>query len=262
MTKRASRQITHEATCNWQSKENRILLESRRSSGSLEIPSVSSSHKSKPGHEPGTRVERGIKAGGETNRSEGEKKINRKGRTEKTKEKKGRRRRKWRRKKRKEKREKNDNSKDTATGGQKLVNKERELARSGRLESRSRSSLACSLLGTSPRRRRRRLGRRLARSKGGLENSTKQRIDLVTEQLAGDRSNQKSGGSSCRGMRLICRQRRRNDSGWFEWVAVEGLGVVRGEDEKKEKQRQRQKEGESSNSVGEGTSGLGGHDRR
>lgn len=49
----------------------------------------------------------------------------------------------------------------TPQRGQKLVNKERELARSGRLESRSRSSLACSLPGTSPRRRRR-LGRRLA----------------------------------------------------------------------------------------------------
>jgi len=40
-------------------------------------------------------------------------------------------------------------------------------------------------------------------SKGSLENLTKQRIDLVTEQLAGDRSNQKSGGSSYRRMRLV-----------------------------------------------------------
>lgn len=36
-----------------------------------------------------------------------------------------------------------------------------------------------------------------------LENLTKQRIDLVMEQLAGDRSNQKSGGSSYRGMRPV-----------------------------------------------------------
>lgn len=45
---------------------------------SLEIPSVSGSRKSKPGHEPGMRVKEGIKAGGETNRSEGKKKKKRK----------------------------------------------------------------------------------------------------------------------------------------------------------------------------------------
>lgn len=39
--------------------------------------------------------------------------------------------------------------------------------------------------------------------KGSLENLTKQRIDLVTEQLAGDRSNQNSGGSSYRRMKLV-----------------------------------------------------------
>lgn len=39
--------------------------------------------------------------------------------------------------------------------------------------------------------------------KGSLENLTKQRIDLVMEQLAGDRSNQKSGASSYRGMRPL-----------------------------------------------------------
>ncbi|KAK1131767.1 hypothetical protein K0M31_015927 [Melipona bicolor] len=75
MTKHASRQTTHAATCNWQSKENRILLESRRSSVSLEIPSVSGSHKSKPGHEPGTRVKEGIKAGvAKLTEAEGERK--------------------------------------------------------------------------------------------------------------------------------------------------------------------------------------------
>lgn len=42
---------------------------------------------------------------------------------------------------------------------------------------------------------------RSRRVEASLENLTKQRIDLVTEQLAGDRSNQKSGGSSYRGMR-------------------------------------------------------------
>lgn len=39
--------------------------------------------------------------------------------------------------------------------------------------------------------------------KGSLENLTKQRIDLVMEQLVGNRSNQKSGGSSYRGMRPL-----------------------------------------------------------
>lgn len=42
-----------------------------------------------------------------------------------------------------------------------------------------------------------------ATGKDSLENLTKQRIDLVTEQLARDRSNQKSGGSSYRRMRPV-----------------------------------------------------------
>lgn len=42
-----------------------------------------------------------------------------------------------------------------------------------------------------------------AMGKDSLENLTKQRIDLVTEQLARDRSNQKSGGSSYRRMRPV-----------------------------------------------------------
>ena len=66
----------------------------------------------------------------------------------------------------------------------------------------------------------------LASSKGGLENSTKQRIDLVTEQLAGDRSNQKSGGSPlCRGNEAgsLCRH---DEEGTSRVMGVEEGGFV------------------------------------
>lgn len=75
----------------------------------------------------------------------------------------------------------------------------------------------------------------LASSKGGLENSTKQRIDLVTEQLAGDRSNQKSGGSPlCRGNEAgsLCRHDEEGTSrvdgcrgGWIRRIRRRNLGA-------------------------------------
>lgn len=68
-----------------------------------------------------------------------------------------------------------------------------------------------SLSGSLPQTRRRRLEEDDGVYDAGQdspENLTKQRIDLVTEQLAGDRSNQKSGGSSYRGMRPLGRSTR------------------------------------------------------
>lgn len=80
-----------------------------------------------------------------------------------------------------------------------------------RVHSRIPNSASFSLSGSLPQTSRRHLeedGGVYDTGQDSLENLTKQRIDLVTEQLAGDRSNQKSGGSSYRGMRPLGRSTR------------------------------------------------------